>query len=259
MNTLMGLQNQFQNYLLLKPSDITQSVVSTEKVPVAKRLAIYGDGYRFRLIDSLSANFPILNAYIGFEAFKSLAIDYIDKFPSTYRSIRWYGDSFADYLKESGNIFAAELAEFEWKMTLSFDAADDEILKIEQMAAIPPESWAELRFQPHSSLHLMNFKANVIEIWEAVSNDHRPPQQKTAPTVWVLWRKNYINHFSSLTEVEAWALEALFKGTSFGELCEGLCRWFDEQDVAMQAASLLKGWIEREMIAGIMSEEYILQ
>ena len=111
---------------------------------------------------SLKANFPILEACLGHEAFEGLAFEYIDKFPSTYRSIRWYGDDFSAFLKENGDGFLAELAEFEWKMTLAFDAADEESLKIEQMAAIPPEAWANLRFQAHASLQLMNFNSNVV-------------------------------------------------------------------------------------------------
>ncbi len=140
-------------------------------------------------------------------------------------------------------------------MTLAFDAADEEALKVEQMAAVPPEAWANVRFKPHASLQLMNFSWNTVKIWEAISQEKKPPKPKLYnPVTWALWRKDYLNLFYSLGEDEAWALNALVKGATFGELCEGLCNWCEEQDVGMRAASLLKGWIESGLISGIEVE-----
>jgi len=253
MTDLPSLQSQLQNFLLKSQTDIQKSIVHTENVSVNKRLSIYLDSYRCRLIDALADNFPVISSYIGFDAFSALSEDYIAKFPSSYRSIRWFGDRFAAHLKENSEPYLAELAEFEWKMTLTFDAYDDEALQIEQMAAIHPESWATVRFTPHASLQLMNFSWNVVEIWEAISNEQHPPKplKKTASAPWVLWRQDYINRFYSLVADEAWALDALTKDATFGELCEGLCNWLDEQEVALRAASLLKGWIQSGLIAGI--------
>ncbi|CDZ77520.1 hypothetical protein BN59_01803 [Legionella massiliensis] len=252
MSDLFKLQSQFQNYLLTNQADIHKAIVATENVTVEKRLSIYSDAYHFRLIDSLGSNFPILMNYLGFDAFSSLAGDYIDKFPSPYRSIRWYGDTFAEYLRETSEPYLAELAEFEWKMTLTFDAADDKALEIEEMAAIPPESWPNLRFVPHASLQLMRFNWNVVAIWEALSNEQEPsPPQSGDSRLWALWRRDYINRFYSLNSDEAWALDALVNGATFGELCEGLCEWHDEQEVGMLSASFLKSWIQSGLIAGI--------
>lgn len=252
MNDLLNLQSQFQNFLLTNQADIHKAIVETEKVSVDKRLSIYFDAYRFRLLDALGYNFPVLLDYLGFDAFSSLGRDYIDKFPSPYRSIRWYGDTFAEYLRENSESYLAELAEFEWKMTLAFDAADDRAFEIAEMAAIPPESWPSLRFIPHPSLQLMYFNWNVVAIWEAMTNEKIPPKPQTGDNrLWALWRRDYISRFYSLNSDEAWALDALVKGLTFGELCEGLCEWHDEQEVGMRSASLLKGWIQSGLIAGI--------
>ncbi len=252
MIKLQNLQHQFQNFLLIDETEIRTSIVSTEKVSNKQRLFIYLDGYRYRLIDCLSANFPILSTYLEFDDFHSLCSEYIAKFPSSYRSIRWYGDSLSGFLKEKGHSYLAELAEFEWKMTLAFDAADDKTLQIEEMAAVPPEDWAHIKFKPHPSLQLMTFNWNVVKIWKALSQQKKAPKlKKINATTWVLWRQDYITRFYDLAVDEKWALEALTKGANFGELCEGLCDWFDEQEVGMRAASLLKGWIQSGMIAGI--------
>ncbi|KTC87546.1 MULTISPECIES: DNA-binding domain-containing protein [Legionella] len=254
MTDLLHLQSQFQNYLLKNQVDIEKSIVSTEKVSINQRLGIYLDAYRYRLLDSLVSNFPILSTYLGPKEFHQLGGNYIDKFPSSYRSIRWYGDSFSDYLKQLNKPFLAELAEFEWKMTLSFDAADDEILKIEHMASIPPDSWPDLQFKPQASLQRMDFAWNTVKIWEAISNEQpiEKPAKNAEIARWALWRHDYINRFYTLGEDEAWALDALIKGSSFGELCEGLCQWFEEDEVGLHAASLLKGWIQSGLLAAVI-------
>lgn len=254
MRNLERLQDQFQNYLLTNQREIQKSIVNTEKVSVDQRLFIYLDGYRCRLIDCLAANFPMLSSYLGFDDFSALAMDYMALHPSSFRSIRWFGDKLPAFLKLNNQPFLAELAEFEWSMTLAFDAADETTLKVEEMATIPPKAWATIRFKPHASLNLMNFNWNTVEIWEALSNESKPPKPKnTKSETWVLWRRDYINRYYSLTVDEAWAIDALIKGKTFGELCEGLCHWFDEEEVGRRAASLLKGWIEFEMITGILS------
>jgi Putative DNA-binding domain len=254
MNGLFSLQNLFQNYLLKGQTDIQNFIVPSEKISVDQRLFIYLDSYRCRLLETLASNFPVLNDYLGTEKFRQLGGDYIDNYPSVYRSIRWFGDTFAKYLKDKGEVpFLAELAEFEWKMTLTFDAADDETLTIEQIAAIPPESWANLRFIPHPSLMRCDFSWNTVAIWQAITDQQRPdkPLNNGSFTPWVLWRKDYISRFYALVKDEAWALDALIKDKTFGELCEGLCNWYDEQEVSMRAASLLKSWIQSGLFAGI--------
>lgn len=256
MTPLISLQNQFQSYLLKGQADIQESIVDSEKVPASQRLFIYLDAYRCRLIDSLMSNFPILSEYLGYEAFQKLADDYVNRHPSPYRSIRWYGDMFADYLTEQTEPYLSELAEFEWKMTLAFDASDDETLNIEQMATIPPEIWATIRFRPHASLQRMDFYWNIVDLWQAISNSETPAklEKNSSTTPWVLWRRDYINRFYRLGEEEAWALDALINGFTFGELCTGLCEWFDEEEIGMQAASMLKGWIQSGLLKDIQIE-----
>ena len=160
MTELLTLQEQFQGFILEGQSSITQSIVETDKVTVATRLGIYRDAYKLRLLESLTTSFPALYAYLGTDAFAQLISAYVDAHPSDFRSIRWYGDALPAFIKQyyqESNGYLAELAEFEWKMTLAFDAADDARVQIEDMTTVPPEAWAGLQFIPHQSLQRMNY------------------------------------------------------------------------------------------------------
>lgn len=257
MKNLFNLQEHFQNHLLKKPTQIENIIVSTAKVAASTRLGIYFDAYQSRLCEALIANYPQLNNYLGDESFQELALNYLDLNPSKYRSIRWFGEDFSVFLQNSAHeqaAFLAELAEFEWKMTLAFDAIDEEQLTLEQMARVAPEAWASMRFITHSSLHYLTFSWNVIAIWQELSINHPPlPIQKLEPASnWVLWRRDYLNRFYAIaSEDENWALKAVIQGSTFSDICQGLCQWFDEQEVGLRAASLLKGWIQSGLLARI--------
>ena len=93
VNTLAQVQGDFQEYLLRGDRAIEAHVVGTARVPVATRLAIYGDGYGSRLAEALASNFPALAQLLGEADFQALAASYVRAHDSPYFSIRYYGDA----------------------------------------------------------------------------------------------------------------------------------------------------------------------
>lgn len=256
MSVLACIQDKFQQYLLRDNMDFQEQIVSTTKVPAEIRLAIYSNAYQSRLVEALSSNYPVLKTYLGEEIFEKISRDYIDQFPSHYRSIRWFGDQLAHFIKEHQACkefpYLSELAQFEWAQTLVFDAADRDTLHIGEVTTISPESWMSMRLRAHPSVHRINLLWNVVQIWQSISSGQNPdePIQNSSTIAWVLWRQDLINSFSSLTEYEAWGIDAVLNELTFGEICEGLCQWVNEQDAGQHAASLLKGWI----LSGLITE-----
>ena len=257
MNKLIGLETTFQDYLLQGNQDILHHVIGTNKVPVEVRLGIYGNAYRARLHEALMSSYSILRDYLGDEQFEELCYSYIDSAPSNFRSIRWFGDQLAMFLKTrppySEFPYLAELAQFEWTMATVFDAADSCIVQLEDMQTISPEAWINMRLQPHPSVHRISLSWNVVQIWQALSDDQMPDeaQQNTTNVEWLLWRNDLICQFSSLSADEARAIDSMLNHASFGEICEGLCEWVEEENAGMHAASLLKGWITAGIIAQV--------
>ncbi len=250
MNELTNLQAEFQNYLMHSDQTIQQQIVDTEKVSAETRLAIYENAYRSRLQDALILSYPALQKQVGEDAFAELCHDYIDKYPSCFRSIRWYGDQFAAFLQDP---FLSELAHVEWAMATVFDAADANPVSLAEIGAIPPDAWENMRFEIHPAATCLELNWNVIEIWQALSEDQTPnePQESPAPVTWLLWRQDYQTQFCSLSAAEAWAVHSLFEERTFGEICEGLCQWIAEENAPMQAASFLKSWLTAGLITQV--------
>lgn len=254
MNDLAQLQQQFQQFILSSQAGIKKSIVQTESVSVDTRLAIYKEAYKLRLIECLTVSFPAVHSYLGTEAFSDVCERYIEAYPSTYRSIRWFGDRLAELFSsyyDKKYSFLAELIDFEWKMTLVFDASDQLVVRVADMVTVPAEAWGDMTFTFHSSIQRVNYFWNAVPLWQALVNDEDLPEvyQGTQITSWILWRApDYMNQFCSLSEQEAWALDTLIAGLSFGQVCEGLCQWMPTEEIEMQAASYLKNWIQSGMV-----------
>lgn len=257
MKDLMSLQDKFQAYLLDANNQIEDLIVGTDKVPVELRLMVYGNAYRSRLLEALESTYPVLKAYLGDDDFYQLGHEYLDAFPSTYPSIRWFGDQLSAFLKDheyySNHPYLAELALVEWTMTLVFDAADSSILTVEDINLLPGDAWETLKIQFIPSMHRLSLSWNVFEIWQTISADGEPPEPvaSVTPVHWVLWRNALINHYSSIAEEEVFAIDRMTEQHTFGMVCEGLCQWMDEESAVIKGVTLLKGWIVSGMVRGV--------
>ena len=258
MSRLPQIQHDFQSYLLRGDSAAIEThVVGTERVPVATRLSIYGDGYRSRLVEALSANFPVLSELLGEADFATLAAAYIGTHDSPFFSIRYYGDGLADFLASepeyAGAPVLAELARWEWAMTEVFDAADADPIGADDLARVAPDEWGELRFDWHPSIRRLALAWNAPQIWKAVSDEDAPPEVALSaePAQWLLWRRELRTYFRSLQPGEAVALDAAGAGQSFGELCERLCAEFGEAEAPAKAAGFLRDWAQSGLLTAV--------
>ena len=254
MSRLPQIQADFQSYLLRGERAIEAHVVGTERVPIATRLGIYGNGYGARLVEALQANFPALGQLLGEVDFETLATAYVRSHDSPFFSIRYYGNALADFLaadpEYASAAVLAELARWEWTMTEVFDAADADSVGVSDLASVAPDEWADLRFGLHPAVRRLALSWNAPQIWKAVTDGGDPPEVEFSPepVQWLLWRQELRTYFRSLYPGEAGAIEAAREGKSFGELCELLCAEFGEARAPARAAGFLRDWVESGLL-----------
>lgn len=254
MQQLAQLQAGFQRYLIDEHRKADSSFIVDDPIVGAKRrLNIYHDAYRLRIIEALASPYENLKKLLGHAAFNQTARGYLAAFPSTYPNLRWYGGQMADFLRTTlpQHPVAAEMATFEWALGLAFDAADAPIITLPDLAKIPPENWASLVFKFQPGLQLLSLNTNAVAVWKALSADETPPAaQQVAPLTWLIWRQDLNANFRSLDEAEAVALKQAQAGASFGAVCES-CYQAVGDDATMQAAQYLAGWLEAGLITAI--------
>src|SRR5882724_2531307 len=256
MSTLLKLEQDFKDCMLSNNLNMAGQVAGNARADAEERIHVYVEGYRLRLLEVLQDNFAGLHGLLGDEQFDAMGRAYIDAHPSTHPSVRWFSRHLPAFLRStepySNHAYRAEMATFEWAQGLVFDATDAMPLDTQALATVPPESWGQVRFGLHPTVQRLDLTWNIPKVWQALDAEETPPEPVSGEsTAWLLWRSELTTRWRSLTEDEAWMLDAARESKSFGELCEGLCQWHAPGAVAMQAASYLKLWLSDGLIISI--------
>jgi hypothetical protein len=253
--SLKELQDAFKRNVLSGDETFAQYINSTESASSDLRLDIYSNAYYARLEEALETDFEITKQLLGEDVFSEACMAYIHKYPSRYFSLRWFGQDFPKFLgyqADSGeHHWPAEMAQLEWSFTGAFDAADAEPATEADIAAIPPEAWAELRIGFHPSMCTFDIWWNTLARWRAAKNNEPVPEAKrlAQPAQCLLWRQDLLTQYRSMEADEAVAFQVALDGASFPELCGALAEEMqDQEQVPMRAAGFLKAWLAAGMI-----------
>lgn len=254
MSTFQETLENFQAYVLDKNAKITQTITGPDQEFRETRMNIYYEGYSLRLLELLSKNFGALQTLVGDELFERFGRDYINNFPSTHFSIRYFGRHFSEFLAthpESEPIFS-EVAAFEWALEHAMDAPDAPHLCFEDLAKLPPEAWGSLTLKTHPSLQVLEFSYPTPTLVGAIQKEaEKPTLTRVEPsTPWLIWRFNLKALFQPLATEQQQMMQAIQSGQAFAEICDSLCQTMEEEKVVSFAAENLRRWISE----GIFSE-----
>ncbi len=225
MITLKQFQEQFQNLLF------------TDEPTDCEKMMIYQNSYTHSLLYALKKNYPKLEQHLGEIEFEKLSRDYIKHHPSTYYSLRWYGDKLPDFIPDN---MLAELAKFEWQCGLIWDGPDYPILKVDDLFRIPEAHWESLRFQVHPNIRSINLYWNILEIWQENNNSQniKPIYSDHSKTV-ILYRQNNTVFFQELSILEEKIWQGILAQYSFDQICSNI------EVPADTMASVLYSWIAK--------------
>ena len=249
MKDLAGLQRAFQRHVYRPAHAMEQDVLSTLRASAARRLSIYANAYRSRLVEALGNDYPAMRELLGEDDFDKLMLEFISAHPSRVANLRWYGGELARFLARAPRwrrkpLFA-ELAAFEWALGLAFDATDLPLLDAEGVARIPAADWPDMRFRLHPSVRRLDLRSNAPQLWQRLRGRGKKSQAKRqrGPAAWLVWRKGHTPFYRVLAKDEAWALRAIERGWNFGALCAGLRRFVGDERAAQRGAQLLRNWL----------------
>ncbi len=257
MSALERLQRDFQQCVLSGEGDSTllDAIAGNDAAGPGERAGIYLDAYLLRLTEVLENDFHGLHFAAGDETFFEMCRDYIRAMPSTQRNARWYGQGLADFLRTalpwSETPAFADLARLDWAIGLAFDSPDAASIGEADIAAVPLESWGEMRLRLSPSVQRLQLAWNAGEV--RLARDRQRPcprlRRRRLPRAWIVSRQNLEVHHRRLDDDEAAALESVAAGQPFEQMCVALCQWHPQEEVALRAAGLLKAWIGNGWIA----------
>jgi hypothetical protein len=166
---LKGLQQRMAAALMvpLTPSEhiarrapavehAVELIKHNSRLTSTERLEIYSRSYWFRLLGSLSEDFPGLMAVLGPEKFERLAKAYLCDCPSQSFTLRDLGSRLAEWLRlhpeyaGRNRVLALDMARLEWAHIVAFDGPAEDMLGGEILSR--PDPGLRLDIQPYVSL-----------------------------------------------------------------------------------------------------------
>ena len=262
---LLALQTRMAAYLLepdaealtalpdvqgpITPSDADgNGAPSASPMSALRRLGVYHGAYRARLLETLRDTYGHTLRLLGDDAFDALALAGIAQAPSTHRNLRWYGETWPDFLVDAA---VAELARLDWALREAFDGPDDTVLGLRDLQLLAPDAWAVVRLRPHATVRCLAMRHNTLQRWHALDDERPVPDAEPLPAPgWVLvWRRDDRPHFRSMAAPEAWAVRQLLAGQPWVALCEGLAEAWPDQDATTLAAQCLRRWVDEGVLA----------
>jgi len=252
---LEQLQAQFAAGILGGERGILAALRPGAGLDAGERLGVYREAYRARLVDALADSFGHTLRYLGEDAFRALALAYVETHVPAASSIRWYGATLPAWLRRAcGDDGAlAELAGLDWALRAAFDSLDAEPLGAEALTTLSAADWDRVGFRLHPSLRLLALRWNAVARWQALDRESAPPGAAllAQPCVVAVWRKGLDPHFRTLDPGEDRALRALRRGARFAALCARLAQSAAPEDAALRAAHWLRRWFEEGLLVGL--------
>jgi len=256
--TLVELQNDFQRALFdteCKAADWISE--SARGLSARKRLDIYYNAYRFRLVDVLLDTFEHTAIYLGDDWFNQLAKDYVQSHPSTCKNIGQYGKNFPRFLAEQlpDDKEISELALMDWTLRRAFDGGNSAVMTMDDLQQFANEECIGLQFVPTLTTCTQHF--NTLEIWNAIDQDQTPPEveARSEPIELLIWRKGHSPHFRSLAKLESVAIACVCCGGTLDAIGAALEKHFPDVEVATEFGVMLHRWLDDEIIGiGIASD-----
>lgn len=265
-DSLAAIQARMQAHVLAVGGvGALADVQASDTFSAARRLGIYHHAYRARLLETLRDTFAHTLSYLGDAWFDHLARAYIEQHPSRHANLRWYGDTWPDWLAgdrltrvgAGAHPEVAELARLDWCLRRAFDAADQPVATLADLAAVPAEAWGEVMLKAQPSVAVLSLQHNTLSLWHALDQGGEVPEAQALPASMgvLVWRQDERPHFRSVSPQEDVALTAMLLGRSFGNLCALLAERFPDDDVAMLVSSLLRRWIDDGILMSITMPE----
>jgi len=170
-NALLSTQRFLQTALIGAPDDVSLQqvravIAPSQRLTPEQRLAIYRDGYFARLLECVSAMFPVLRATLGGSLFDELALEYLQVCPSQSYNLAKLGLRFPAFLRQTrpdvdtpdgqsdGWIdFMIDLADFELALFCLCDIQGREDAVVEDVHTAD----SHLQLQPALSLHAYRY------------------------------------------------------------------------------------------------------
>ncbi|MCP8885212.1 putative DNA-binding domain-containing protein [Devosia sp. XJ19-1] len=205
---------------------VPAGLVSPRGTTDAKRFAVYRNNVHVSLTAALAARFPVTRMVVGDDFFAGMARLHVGQTKPTTPVLLHYGDSFADFIAgfppASELPYLPDLARLEAAWSDSYNAADIGGLSPTGLAAMAPETLADLSLALAPAARLISSAYPVGSIWSAHQQvPFVPPKQSGTEHV-LLTRPQADVRLTIIPPAAAALLRALADGLTLGAAADAV-------------------------------------
>jgi hypothetical protein len=172
MPALLELQRSFSAALLSQGAQDLGRHILDDGFSAAERLRIYRNTCRSTLVETLRMTYPAVDRLVGSAFFEAAAGQYLERCPARSAYLNEYGHDFAPFLAALSSArsvpYLADVARFEWALSVAANAEDAPMLEAGALRSVPPESHANLCFVAHPSVRFLAIAYPADHIADAV-------------------------------------------------------------------------------------------
>ncbi len=250
MDKLKQLQSIFLQSLLEPNWDLIHEIDGDKPEKLA-RLAIYQDGYFYRLYNALVNNFPLLASIIDEDEFSELITAYIHNYPSHCHGLQFFGQQLPDFICQYslGRKFPylAEVAALDLALLTASIAVNQHLVTLELLSKLSEDQLGQLKIQLAAHVTRLEFNYNILELWNSAQLNLLEPVKLDFKQRVLFWRKDLINQFRIVdNNLEQQALQFVQTGTNFDSFCEFLSTNLNASEE--QIGLILQQWIVDELL-----------
>jgi Putative DNA-binding domain len=225
------------------PRGLEATFTESARQSAAERLSVYHLAYWQRQVAALASTFPRLRGSLGERQFERWALRYVEQRPALHPCIERLGEGLPDYLAQSGEVAASDLAlaRLEWAHVECLLAPDTTSL------VEPPRQlgarFAECRLELISALVVVQVPLGALG---AFDERLALPSLRTEVDV-AFFRPRHAVRYVALDEDEAAALALARAGLTVARICEAFASHGDA--APERALAVLMGWFGKRWVA----------
>lgn len=256
--------------------EVAEGIVkANDRLTSVERLEIYSRSYWFRILSSLNEDFVGLRAVVGDRKFDELAQAYLAANPSRSFTLRNLGSRLEAWLRANPGYtspherLALDMVRLEWADTECFDAAEEPVLTLDDIARLGEDP--ALRLQPHVQLLDLSYPVDnlLLEIRDADEDDSDEASNtfseqrsrsrlksvrkaKPKPAFVVVHRVDYLVYFKRVTPEAFRVLTAFRNGKTMSEAIDLAFNpsTLPESKITELVQSWFRDWAEWKWFSG---------
>lgn len=218
---------------------VAEVILPSATLDPEQRLGIYSEMYFARLCEVMAGEHPVLERLMGADAFVNMLRDYLGRHPSRSFTLNDLACALPRYLKEhcarDDAALLLDIVRLERAISDAYDTPHFGTLTAEALAAIPAESWSEIRFRMDPSVRIMAFDHDACAIVNAHLAGEELPELSPRPSWAMVWRHDNLVWRQPITRTMHAILSALARGDSVTAALEGAYSTWEDDDAELEA------------------------